>query len=305
MTSQTDERVLVIPAIFAGDVRKGFCTLEKSRKLAAELIKSDQLRFMPRSEVEDDPRFLQLIPYVILYRYQPNQWFGSQCQVFNYRRGSAGGESRLVGKRSIGIGGHINDSDGIIPQDAFHAGVLREINEEVSCIFNPVGSLIGTIYDDSDAVGRVHLGIVISFRLTGFLPVIRDKSLIDPSIYSIDTLVDEKDDFENWSKLIIDGVLNDRIYSTKPFITDYYFALATDYSPNAIKENIQVASNFEKIIKALKELQNWIDDERDDARAGEGSFANQDPAIVRGKVLKEVSQKIDELKTKVGKFSDV
>jgi predicted NUDIX family phosphoesterase len=237
LNSHTDERVLVIPSIFAGEVRKGFCTLEDSRKLAAELIKSDQLRFMPRSQVEDDPEFLQLIPYVILHRYEPSQWFGDKFQVFNYRRGSAGGESRLIGKRSIGIGGHVNNSDGITPRDAFRGGVWREIDEEVYCSFDPVGSLIGTIYDDTDAVGRVHLGVVINFRLVGHVIVPKDKSLIEPRIYSLDTLVEESADFENWSRLVINNIPSARHDSPTPFGYCQPFVLDPLYGSRIITTN--------------------------------------------------------------------
>jgi predicted NUDIX family phosphoesterase len=300
LTSHTDERVLVIPAIFAGDVRKGFCTLEESRKLAAELINSDQLRFMPRSQVEDDPRFLQLIPYVILYRNTPKPRFDSWIRIFNYLRTAAGGESRLSGLRSLGIGGHINDSDGILPQDAFRAGVIREIDEEVSCGLDPVGSLIGTIYDDTNAVGRVHLGIVISFRLTDSEIDLKDDSLADPRLWSTVQLVGDDSSFENWSRLIIAWL------SHSPHLkTDSPFILGTEHGPWSMTTSISVMHRVEKVLTALKELQSWIDEERDDARAGEGSFAHQDPAIVRGKALRDVSQKIDELKTKVAKFSDV
>jgi predicted NUDIX family phosphoesterase len=298
LTSHNDERVLVIPSIFAGEVRKGFCTLENSRKLAAELIKSDQLRFMPRSEVEDDPKFLQLIPYVILYYYNPKPVVGNAFRVFTYCRGRAGGESRLTDKRSLGVGGHINDSDAISPQDAFKAGVWREIKEEVACGFEIVGSLHGTIYDDSDSVGRVHLGIVISFRLTGSTIITKDKSIVDPMLCSIDSLTANAAKFENWSRLIIDRLLSDPVNSPNGMNTDSPFILGSEQGPWSMTTRISVMSKVEKVLTALQELQTWIEDERDNARGGEGSFAHQDPAIVRGNALRDVSQKIDEIKTK-------
>ena len=59
-------------------------------------------RFMPRSQAEKDPSFKQLIPYVIM-----------NCgdKFLSYVRGKRAGETRLVGNRSIGIGGHINPAD--------------------------------------------------------------------------------------------------------------------------------------------------------------------------------------------------
>ena len=59
-------------------------------------------RFMPRSAVETDPSFKQLIPYVIM---------SHEGKYLSYIRGKRAGETRLVAKRSIGIGGHINPID--------------------------------------------------------------------------------------------------------------------------------------------------------------------------------------------------
>jgi hypothetical protein len=57
--------------------------------------------------------------------------------------------------------------------------------------------------------------------------------------------------------------------------------------------------NVEAVIEILNELENWVDDERDDARGGEESFEPRDPMIERGIALKRVSQKIAELKARV------
>ena len=59
-------------------------------------------RFMPRSKAEKDPSFKQIIPYVIM---------ACDGKYLNYVRGTRAGETRLVGNRSIRIGGHINPVD--------------------------------------------------------------------------------------------------------------------------------------------------------------------------------------------------
>ena len=66
------------------------------------LLDPAQLSYRSRSEVETDPSFKQLIPYVVL-----------RCgdQVFHYTRGQRGTESRLRALRSIGVGGHISRDD--------------------------------------------------------------------------------------------------------------------------------------------------------------------------------------------------
>ena len=66
------------------------------------LFAPDVLHFMPRPQAEADPNHKQIIPYVIM---------SHDGKYLSYVRGRRAGESRLVGNRSIGIGGHINPVD--------------------------------------------------------------------------------------------------------------------------------------------------------------------------------------------------
>src|SRR5207247_8394092 len=54
------------------------------------------------SDLENDSAYKQIIPYVLL---------AFQDRVLHYVRGKKAGEQRLVAKGSIGIGGHMNESD--------------------------------------------------------------------------------------------------------------------------------------------------------------------------------------------------
>lgn len=98
---------------------------------------------------EQDETFRQLIPYIVVRN--------RHGQILCYQR-KGGGEKRLDAKWSIGIGGHVNDGD----KDWIH-GVWREVREELSTVSLHKLTLhgpIGFIRDDSDAVGRVHLGVL-------------------------------------------------------------------------------------------------------------------------------------------------
>ncbi len=59
-------------------------------------------RFMPRREAEQDPGHKQIIPYLVL-RDGP--------RLFVIHRTRAGGDARLHGRYSIGVGGHLNPGD--------------------------------------------------------------------------------------------------------------------------------------------------------------------------------------------------
>jgi predicted NUDIX family phosphoesterase len=79
--------------------------------------------FMPRGAVENDPAYKQVIPYVV---------FRHGNLYFAYSR--EGAESRLTGKCSIGIGGHINITDYSKSENLENVvslAALREVYEEV------------------------------------------------------------------------------------------------------------------------------------------------------------------------------
>ena len=112
--------------------------------------------FMDRPAAEEDPSYKQIIPYVVLTQ---------KGRVFSTRRLNKGGESRLHGKLSIGIGGHINPVDETDRRSVLMKGLERELDEEV--YIQRRGQLVprGFINDDGNGVGAVHLGLCFSCLL--------------------------------------------------------------------------------------------------------------------------------------------
>src|SRR3954467_10445027 len=105
-----DEQVLVGPPgrpAAAGEFHGLRPFTEDFRRL---LLDAQYLSFRPRAEVETDPSFKQLIPYVVL-----------RCggELFHYTRGSQGTEARLRALRSVGIGGHISRADAGTASDPY------------------------------------------------------------------------------------------------------------------------------------------------------------------------------------------
>ncbi len=193
------ERVLVIPAAEFDRLGRfqGFSG-EVDRYLDALLVPG-LAGFRPRSEVEDDPSFKQIIPYVV---------FRSGGSVFTYTRGQGGGESRLRRLRSIGVGGHVAeaDADGRGTVEAYEMALLRELAEEVD-IGSP-GRIrrVGLINDDSNPVGRVHLGVVHHYDLDRPEVTPREDALADPKFLPIAGLAALRDRFETWSQICIDAM---------------------------------------------------------------------------------------------------
>lgn len=195
----TSERVLCIPRSQL-DAAGTFHGLRRwDEGFAAKLLDPAGFSFRPRSEVETDPNYKQLIPYVAL------RW---QDQVFHYRRGGVGTETRLHARRSVGIGGHINEGDAIGGIDAYTAGMFRELREEVS--LGGGGGFhqeqIGFIHDPSTPVGEVHLGVVHLFDLTEPNVTPREAAIADAGFAAVGELLAAKGEFETWSQFVLEAL---------------------------------------------------------------------------------------------------
>ncbi len=158
MTLANSTRVLVVPARELDLLGRFQGFFPDADRYLNVLLSPGMGEFRPRSEVEDDPSFKQIIPYVI---------FRCGDLVFRYTRGKAQGEARLHQKMSIGVGGHVDesDADGIATVDAYEMALRRELDEEVLVESPGVIRRVGLINDDSSPVGRVHLGVVHLYEL--------------------------------------------------------------------------------------------------------------------------------------------
>lgn len=160
------------------------------------LLDPRAFQFRPRSEVEHDPAYKQLIPYVMLTH---------RGSVFHYRRGVKGSESRLRAFRSIGIGGHISEAD-TSGGDPYATGLQRELDEEVEIVPIVQQQLLGFIYDPGTPVGCVHLGVLHQFELSAPVVSVRDPALVAEGFSPFETLIAKRDEFESWSQIAL-GVL--------------------------------------------------------------------------------------------------
>jgi predicted NUDIX family phosphoesterase len=173
----------------------------------APLFDPDNISFLPRDEVEHDESWKQLIPYNVLRRrLTAHIW---PYHYFSYLRGNGQGEKRLHGRRSIGVGGHVNAGDAAqLTSSLFEEGLRRELLEELVITTNdgplPLSfSPAGLINDDSDSVGRVHLGIVYYHDATDTIVFAREHDIQTPAWDSISVLYHNIDDYEGWSQLLI------------------------------------------------------------------------------------------------------
>jgi predicted NUDIX family phosphoesterase len=197
------ERVLVVPAAELDRLGRfqGFSG-EADRYLNALLV-PELARFLPRSEVEDDPSLKQIIPYVV---------FRCGDSVFCYTRGKSQGEARLHRLRSLGVGGHVaeTDADGRATLEAYDMAMRREIDEEVAVSSDGRIRLVGLINDDSTPVGQVHLGVVHVYDLERPEVAPREEGLADCEFLSLADLEPLRGQFETWSQICLDAFLAPR-----------------------------------------------------------------------------------------------
>ena len=198
--AQPDENVLVVRRSLFDELGSFHgLNFETERYLGALLSRGNNF-FLPRAQAEDDPTHKQIIPYALIAHGQT---------VLHYVRGKKAGEQRLVSKGSIGIGGHMNDTDESLfawDEDAYRAGVEREVNEEIKIESPFEDRIVALLNDDTTEVGRVHLGIVHVFRLAEPKVEKREAMITNLSFLDRVELVRRRDSLETWSQLCVDSL---------------------------------------------------------------------------------------------------
>jgi predicted NUDIX family phosphoesterase len=183
------EQVLVVPraAVIHGRGWRGVRTEELEGVLDAI---TRQGRFEPRSLVESDPRWKQVIPYLVV-RDGP--------RYFLMQRTRGGADARLHDLWSIGVGGHVNPGDGGI-----RGGLQREWREEIDAPFEPDPRLFGLLNDDLTEVGRVHLGVVFVADAKGRPLAIRETGKLSGAFATVSQVRAVVDRLETWSQLVFE-----------------------------------------------------------------------------------------------------
>lgn len=201
MSSVAVEQILVVPTERFRQLGyfQGFCS-DIDRYLEP-LFAREHISYRPRPQMEEDPSFKQLIPYVIFRHTTPD----GVAHLFEYTRGKGQGEKRLHAKRSVGIGGHICSDDA---QEAhpYFEGMRRELAEEVSIETPYKDQCVGLINDDLTEVGRVHLGVVHILDVEHPSVKPREADIMDAGFRPVEQLLANLDGFETWSKICLEAL---------------------------------------------------------------------------------------------------
>lgn len=198
MSTVQTEQVMVVPTELFHSLGhfQGFC-IDPDKYLDV-LLDPANTAYLPRGEMEEDPSYKQLIPYVIIQHCDED----GAVHVFQYERGAGQGESRLHAKRSVGIGGHISTLD-LGDASPYDEGMRRELDEEVIIDTEYDAFCVGMINDDENEVGKVHLGIVHLFNASKPNVLARESDIINAGFLPATQLIDEIDQFETWSQICL------------------------------------------------------------------------------------------------------
>jgi predicted NUDIX family phosphoesterase len=190
-----------------------FRGLEES-PITAEVHDLEQVRrmlgkafFGARVDMEVDPIYKQIIPYLIV---------SCEDELLSFTR--AGSEKRLTDLVSIGLGGHINPVDSHEKHlEMVKKCARREIAEElyiegsadVFDEFPDMFVLVGVLYDDSNEVGKVHLGLVLRCEVSA---EVRDRVRLskdenkDLEWRTVGELTAIYEELEGWSQICVDAL---------------------------------------------------------------------------------------------------
>ncbi len=189
-----DEQILVVPRrLLDPRPARGF-----SPDGAAEFVRriAAHGRYVRRADVEHVPAVKQIIPYAIVRHAR---------RVFLFQRTRAGGEARLHGKFSIGVGGHVTRGDVAGTGDPLAAGLRRELEEELRIGGRWSARLVGVLNDDSDPVGRVHFGLVHVVEVDSSDIAVREDDRLTGRLADGAEVRSLYDRMETWSQLILDA----------------------------------------------------------------------------------------------------
>jgi predicted NUDIX family phosphoesterase len=203
MSTVQAERVLVVPTEEFHKIGyfQGFSpTVEP---YLSGLLDGKFISYRPRGEMEEDPSFKQLIPYVVFEHTDA----AGEVSVFQYTRGKGQGEARLRSKMSVGIGGHISTLDHRDDYtETYEEGMRRELDEEVIIETEYVQTVAGMINDDETEVGKVHLGVVHVFRVAEPNVKPREEDILDAGFLPVVELMSKLDRMESWSSICLQAL---------------------------------------------------------------------------------------------------
>ncbi len=192
MNAAMQEQILVIPRSKLFEHHTPWHGIDSNQieSILATIIQYQES--MQRSTAEADQSYKQIISYLI---------FTFDSKIFVMQRKNKPNEQSLGNKLSIGIGGHMTQTD--IQGETLFDWVSREFEEEVAYEGNLQMHTIGFLNDDSNEVGQRHLGLVILLKGDNGNIAIHGNEHKSGQLMSMEECFEKLDQFESWSQITL------------------------------------------------------------------------------------------------------
>lgn len=197
MNASMQEQILVIPSskLFEHHTQWHGINHQNIESILATIVQYQES--MQRSIAENNQTYKQIISYLI---------FTFEGQLFVMQRKNKPNEQALANKLSIGIGGHMTQTD--IQGQTLFDWVSREFEEEVTYEGNLQMHTIGFLNDDTNEVGQRHLGLVILLKGDNPNIAIHGNEHKSGQLMSMEECFEKLDQFEAWSQIILQRLIS-------------------------------------------------------------------------------------------------
>lgn len=188
-----DEEVLVLNKENYNYIGDGL-THSDNKEILEELL--EESYFVFRKFAEYNPKYLQLIPYVLIQH---------EDTFFVVTR--TGGDERLVGKVSAGMGGHINPEDEDDGEKILTNNIERELKEE---LFIDLSKTISCEYkgllrytDPDDIVSQDHMGVFYVLKTNDSKVRVKETEKMEGRFITKEEAASLIERSESWSHTLI------------------------------------------------------------------------------------------------------
>lgn len=141
------------------------------------------LQSINRDEVEDNPNFKQVIPYVVM--------MDSNNNILTHQS--------LFGKQSIGFGGHWKDNEEFL--ECIQRVLSEKINIKEKEFYDILFTFIDTIYSEEPFINSGYYGLLILATVKDFSIIgdYENNEIKDVKVYHFTEI--EYDKLESWDKI--------------------------------------------------------------------------------------------------------
>lgn len=271
MANKDDEMILVISAKpFAIAKAENFSDADKALTITANYEASMHVpgiaQLRRRGDMEENEKFVQPIPYAVLYHLDPNavDKFCNEgadlyegVQLLSYKRGTEGGEARLHNMYSVGFGGHINSTDAVKAFSEYMSSNITDVTVEFACAARELKEELGVdittskdvildnvickpyvFYDTSSKVSSRHICKTMYFNVQDMTAIKAEEDCIKKLAWvPLKELCENMDNMESWSKIVVaytKAIFDD--IQRKAELRDGYYKL-NEAVMNVFKEN--------------------------------------------------------------------